>query len=662
MTNHSEFNLSLMSLQPLSKEDRSCWHDLFENIVIAQGFPTPERNGEQGVELPFEVMTRLAGTLYSVSYQRGIYLKGFSTLLFPTASWTNSIQWHLVTGVDKHSLIPAGHIQQQDWIQIDDSNKLATARTFLGMYKDIVVHLGTKYSSLSYLNLGYSGAEEESPKPGISPDSAQIGTSGLGFFGATVAGKIRFTKGLSHTTHQDSYETMLDTARSLPIILFDNHEGSKRGWLVPTLSAILHMVHVWGHKNKLSTEKFHAKAESDPGHAAWTIIRRESKAKLRESYINGPDYYLHHLIMTFWTELDKKRELEALEKRKEGRNYKLESMKLLGWEIMDIVNSEPEPRRKQLNLEEDWKAVTDDVLVRFSQHLGDVILPAQGIQICSNWNSIPVQKNYLTATVRCLQHLSDRRQPGTRLLQITNKMYWCPDHRLFDDCGDCLHHSRPRECLKRPQTLTMSKNKGNSRPVSLPPDGAVIFGKYEQPPPQLSDRKRGIRGWSPALKSQSHFYSLQNSNIDERQGQMDAEEPGHHIRQTDNELPESAKTAEQHPEVQALPIGDPASMPKRRKKNTHGEVTLGDLSETEMAANDLQACQESAAVLGREATQLENNDNDGLLLASGTPPRRIPVANLNVGPDQESGLHNSHSGDKEHSRTASFCVGEVAKQ
>jgi hypothetical protein len=471
----STFEIAPTSLQRIANGEQSCWHRLFENAVIAQGFPIPQRDGEMGIEIPFDIMTRLAGTLYSVSYKDGTYLKGFSTLLFPTAWTGTSIQWHLDASPDEDPYISVGQILKHDWVKINDLKLLATARSFLGAYKNVVVHLATDTSS--YQDVEYSGANDESTSTLISPEAAQIGTSGMGIFGFNVTNKIRLPKGLSQTSHQNTYERMLDTARNLPIILYDNHPTSQRGWLVPTLSAMLHMAHVWARdKTDLLTDMPHAEAESDAGSAVWHLLvtRKESKRQLRESVSDGKAYCVHNLIMSFWKELEQRREKEAL-RRAEDVHFKFEKDKLCGWEIMDIVNGEPDAPRKQIALNENWSAwsaLTRNVLVLLCQNLGDVILPSQGTLVCHEWKPVPVQSGYLTATVRCLRHLARQRQSEHPYLRITNDAYWLPDRGLFDDChDDCID----RRCPKLPQRLT-NNVKVNARGSDPPSDGAVIFG------------------------------------------------------------------------------------------------------------------------------------------------------------------------------------------
>ncbi|KXJ88857.1 hypothetical protein Micbo1qcDRAFT_166306, partial [Microdochium bolleyi] len=74
-----------------------CWHALFRNPVIVDGFPTSRRQAlDTGLEVTLELMAALTDAS-RVNIFRGIpMIKGFSSLLFPTQQSTDAIMWHLV--------------------------------------------------------------------------------------------------------------------------------------------------------------------------------------------------------------------------------------------------------------------------------------------------------------------------------------------------------------------------------------------------------------------------------------------------------------------------------------------------------------------------------------------------------------------------------------
>lgn len=76
--------------------DSSCWHAMFRNPVIVEGYPIPMRNSdERGLELSVELMLSLARTSWATVYNGALLLKGFATLLTPTLKTGKSVIWHL---------------------------------------------------------------------------------------------------------------------------------------------------------------------------------------------------------------------------------------------------------------------------------------------------------------------------------------------------------------------------------------------------------------------------------------------------------------------------------------------------------------------------------------------------------------------------------------
>jgi hypothetical protein len=118
---------------PLQTIEDACWLPLLLGTVIARDYPIPERDQEKGVELPFHLMTTVAGALYPMIHDGGIYLKGHSRLLFPTSSSRGgSVQWHLITSPVRRERLPPDTIHHHSWHRISDAGRLTNARTFLG--------------------------------------------------------------------------------------------------------------------------------------------------------------------------------------------------------------------------------------------------------------------------------------------------------------------------------------------------------------------------------------------------------------------------------------------------------------------------------------------------------------------------------------------------
>ena len=489
-TGNMVFNIFPLELEAVRQRASACWLSLFVNGVVARGFPIPARDGQKGIEIPFPIMTGLANVMYPVFHAEGVYLRGFSNLLFPTAVSQDikSVQWHLVTSPKPRVRLPLGTLPSEDtehqWLKFTDFERLASAaRTFLGYCREVDVHLGTESSKENYNTVTYSGADDENPAPGVNPKSVTTGTPGMGIWSFQVNMDIVLPRGLFTTTEPGWYLDLVDLAKEAPVIVYDVAQKSKRAWLVSTLSVILHMAHIWARdKDDLLTPLPFASAQWDSGDAAFITIKNHSRDELRDGMEGNKKYCLSDLIGRLLLSLDKLAETEALARSEPGRTVKMENSKIYGWDLLAIAQGKKIIRRKQLELSEDWIILGADTLVLFCQHFGDIIKPASDVRICPMGNLARHGQSYLTATVKCLQTLSEERSGSTNstCLRLANQAYWLsPGDDQFEDCTQCLKsdHGRHTKCLKRPQQI-VTKEPSSRKACTIPPKrGAVSFGK-----------------------------------------------------------------------------------------------------------------------------------------------------------------------------------------
>lgn len=74
-----------------------CWHGLFLNPVVVGGYPIPRRCEENtGLEIPLNMMIRLAGARRVTFFNSKLVIKGYSTLLVPMECHDNTILWHII--------------------------------------------------------------------------------------------------------------------------------------------------------------------------------------------------------------------------------------------------------------------------------------------------------------------------------------------------------------------------------------------------------------------------------------------------------------------------------------------------------------------------------------------------------------------------------------
>lgn len=476
----AKFKLFPLDLQEVDDREPPCWHPLFTNGLIAQGFPIPPRQEERGIELPFEVMITLAGIMYPVEYYDGMVLKGRSTILIPTDQSSNSVQWHLIFGVPDKRLSTksiADHIPESPRFETCDLELLRTAKTFLGYCKNAEIHLGTNTSS--YGSIERSKAKCERIRFGTTRTfPVTLGLSGMGLIGS-VSSRYTLPYSLQATTRSvvAYLEDRLEQARDQPLLLYD--DDSKRGWLVPELSVILHIAHTWASKQLDLSDTLngipHAAVSANGGEAAYNAIREGREIKLRTGLDGKPQLFID-LIQKFLIVLESRKEV-IIQKKWTSTNLLLTRPPLRGWEYIDIATFSYFHESKEAPINQSsggqWDIIAagnPGLVVLFGKGFGEIIKPARNENICQSWNPIPKGCDYLTASVFCLEKLAAMNSIEPQRPKLTPNLHLHKPEgaSLFEDCefGFGLGCNRLQEL----------KGRGFRTPGPLERHGAVIFG------------------------------------------------------------------------------------------------------------------------------------------------------------------------------------------
>lgn len=492
--------------------ENSCWVPLFLGTVLARNFPIPEREQERGLELPFDLLATVAGNMVPKCHDGGIYLKGYSRLLYPVSgSIPGSVQWHLLTSASRRLSLPDDPICSLTWMKILDRRILSSVpRTFLGYCREVIIDLGTNKTADHYRQISFSGAKDASQGLWIQPPSSFTwGTSGMNIFGASFSHSIVYGKALAQTItgKNDDYLDVLDHALRTPIILYDDE--SHRGWMVTAFAIILHMIRTWSARHNCFQSSLPCLTSPlQVEDAAHSILAKQWNLVVRDSWDEDmcKNKIVKDLVMEFWCGIQKRYEEDLFARHQSATGVELTAPKLHGWDYMDLVMGRPSCK-KQLDFDGNWIDLTREVTVFFGGGFGDVIQPAPGVSICAAWNPIPSQKMHLTATIDCIQKLSCVRGHLSNLTpaKLTNKSFW--NHHtstLFTDCTECRKlTSTKRERVKCPkalQTLDSSAQK-SSHGSAIPAKGAIIFGKQPKTRPRWL-RKNKFSMMPSRLKSQ----------------------------------------------------------------------------------------------------------------------------------------------------------------
>jgi len=78
-----------------SSSNGQCWHNMFRNPVVVDGYPIlPRAESTPGIDIPLNMMTNLTGTRKIDIFGDRIYVKGFSAMAVPTKRLGDLLIWH----------------------------------------------------------------------------------------------------------------------------------------------------------------------------------------------------------------------------------------------------------------------------------------------------------------------------------------------------------------------------------------------------------------------------------------------------------------------------------------------------------------------------------------------------------------------------------------
>ena len=118
-----------------------CWHNLFRNPVVVQGFPIPLRSEiETGLEIPLHIMAGLAQSQRVNTFDGKVLIKGFSTMLVLIKKSADLIIWHLLYNKDGNRISYLDNtVTHGETASVSDVEK---ARHVLGWCSEVKYYAG----------------------------------------------------------------------------------------------------------------------------------------------------------------------------------------------------------------------------------------------------------------------------------------------------------------------------------------------------------------------------------------------------------------------------------------------------------------------------------------------------------------------------------------
>ncbi|KAL1623126.1 hypothetical protein SLS54_004612 [Diplodia seriata] len=218
------------SLQAPNPANGQCWHNIFRNPILVEGFPILRRScPDTGLEAPLEIMAALADTDYVTEFNGKSFIKGFSTMLVPTMMASDILVWHLLYAKEGERIsywdVTLPHLSI-------GKAELERTRHVIGWCSEAKLLAGTKSA-----NYRLTGTNLPPPSKDCLLDRATI--SG----GYHATGALSFALSQAHKpvrVELSSYLEQLEWVHDVFVVLWD--ENAKRGWLVNGTTALLHII------------------------------------------------------------------------------------------------------------------------------------------------------------------------------------------------------------------------------------------------------------------------------------------------------------------------------------------------------------------------------------------------------------------------------------
>jgi hypothetical protein len=438
--------------QLLEEDNGSCWHQTFEGLNVAVGFPIPPRpDGMRGVELPFSLMTTFAGVGYPVAYERGFVLKGRKNALFPVQTEPDSgrigeasaIQWHLFRSKMPWLYMEEAKEREPKTLPIkvdmspteflDDVKK--PKRHFLGLYPDAVVCTGTDRTRVDVETACSHKSVEVKQLRWPIEWSRTVNINFGGGAGGVTAGfgtgfRLRnLTERQMHFNHNPNLEQyLLDTSTNFTLLY---NVQTKVAWMLPQICVVMHLLQAWAKANHPGVKIVY------PDFKAMNLasLKRTFEAFRTQEAATVADIDLEHNFKEFANLLSQLQDNSLLKpaQRNLGKQRRLTGVDFVNlatkseiYEILSVgINSQSSgnwPMVLKCNWK-DWKLKPHPyrVVTLFCANVDpQPILPQH--PFCSTWFPPPTDQGYLVTTIYCLKKLADSY--GGDPVKLSRKHVW----------------------------------------------------------------------------------------------------------------------------------------------------------------------------------------------------------------------------------------------
>ncbi|KAF5560177.1 nucleoside phosphorylase [Fusarium napiforme] len=468
-------------LEPPDNENGHCWHGIFRNPVVVNGFPIlPKLERNTGLEMPLNIMAGLARADRVDQFNDKVYIKGFSTMLVPTKQVKEVVYWHLIYKEDGSRISYLDDNLDRD--ALAGFLDLTTHRHVLGWCSEARFYAG---SSQAQYHVRHS--ELPRPHPGCSLAGTMI------TLGRLITGGHSYELGVKDTpTHvaRNGYIPRLKWISTKFFLLWD--EADKRGWLTNGTSALLHVVRASLAYD--STDKFRSAfvfKEEDlqesprplTADSAIDVLINPRNLDLKLYAEKDGFILLRDRIDQYYNLLEKMLDHQTdLSRRHRGSLERMPRKHLEGWDFEDLSANRDPLHPRLATLEASGKGWVDliralEAVTLTGRGFGELVRPL-GPTLCEYWALLPTGRYLLASCVSDMEDIMrDHRSCEDDFTRLGEDLIWYNADNISGQCPcGCLagRHGEPVQALI-PSALSHKLSASRSC-VAIKCGGAVVFG------------------------------------------------------------------------------------------------------------------------------------------------------------------------------------------
>ncbi|KAK5422308.1 hypothetical protein LTR06_000565 [Exophiala xenobiotica] len=486
-TCHIQFNTYQHGAHP-TMTNGQCWHDMFRNPTLVEGFPILERlENIPGLEIPLNIMAALIHTSRIDVFDETPFIKGISSMLYPTQSLEGFLSWHHLCNKDSSMMsFTDDRIRCRYHVSSLD---LQRVRHIVGWCPKVEYHAGSAEAVLSIGKAGLPKTHSGCVLDKVVLSAGNFITGGMEF----RLGRKDVPVHISPTGYRSKLQWM---ARKF-VVLWDT--GECKGWPVNGNSALLHLTRASLEHNRTDdfSSEFCFRSEDlqesieprCPGSSLDVLLKNENRQLPLYREEKDPPRF-ENRVEDLWNFLYHIAEYQHRAAGQNGIKLRLRPRRHLeGWEFKDLalVRDHIYPRVASIpTIGKSWVDFVRDIqaIVLFGRGFGEVLQPSTNRSpICPHWHTLPPDNYYLAAAVGDLRKIMELDGDASATPpRLSDKIAW-----NLEDPSPVPFQCKGEDCVKYPgfvQVLLPAKVKsGNSNsktPSNILPNlqdtCAVVFG------------------------------------------------------------------------------------------------------------------------------------------------------------------------------------------